>query len=76
VLHCVGCSVLHCVALCGILDRGRRVVITHQETQLMILLQCVAVCCSVLQCVTVCCSVLQCVAVSNHTLRDAIDSWG
>ena len=27
------------------------------------LLQCVAVCCSVLQCVAVCCSVLQCVAV-------------
>jgi len=26
-----------------------------------ILLQCVAVCCSVLQCVAVCCSVLQCV---------------
>ena len=30
-----------------------------------LLLQCVAVRCSVLQCVTVCCSVLQCVAVSR-----------
>ena len=29
-----------------------------------VLLQCVAVCCSVLQCVAVCCSVLQCVAVT------------
>ena len=28
-----------------------------------LVLQCVAVCCSVLQCVAVCCSVLQCVAV-------------
>jgi len=31
--------------------------------QFLIVLQCVAVCCSVLQCVAVCCSVLQCVAV-------------
>ena len=31
-----------------------------------IVLQCVAVCCSVLQCVALCCSVLQCVAVCLH----------
>ena len=32
-------------------------------------LQCVAVCCSVLQCVAVCCSVLQCVAVCCSALH-------
>jgi len=34
-----------------------------------ILLQCVAVCCSVLQCVAVTCSVLQCAAVSCRELQ-------
>jgi len=34
-----------------------------------VLLQCVAVCCSVLQCVAVCCSVLQCVAVCCSALQ-------
>jgi len=34
-----------------------------------IVLQCVAVCCSVLQCVAVCCSVLQCVAVCCSVLQ-------
>jgi len=34
-----------------------------------VLLQCVAVCCSVLQCVAVCCSVLQCVAVCCSVLQ-------
>jgi len=34
-------------------------------TQSELLLQRVAVCCSVLQCVAVCCSVLQCVAVGE-----------
>jgi len=34
-----------------------------------IVLQCVAVCCSVLQCVAVCCSVLQCVAVCCNVLQ-------
>ena len=35
---------------------------------ILYVLQCVAVCCSVLQCVAVCCSVLQCVAVCCHEL--------
>ena len=34
-----------------------------------VLLQCVAVCCSVLQCIAVCCSVLQCVAVCCSVLQ-------
>jgi len=34
-----------------------------------VMLQCVAVCCSVLQCVAVCCSVLQCVAVCCSVLQ-------
>jgi len=34
-----------------------------------VLLQCVAVCCSVLQCVAVCCSVLQCAAVCCSVLQ-------
>ena len=34
-----------------------------------VLLQCVAVCCSVLQCVVVCCSVLQCVSVCHTVLQ-------
>jgi len=33
-----------------------------------LLLQCVAVCCSVLQCVAVCCSVLQCVASRANSI--------
>jgi len=40
-----------------------------------ILLQCVAVCCSVLQCVAVCCSVLQCVVVQNHILLPGGNDW-
>jgi len=34
-----------------------------------VVLQCVAVCCSVLQCVAVCCGVLQCVAVCCSVLQ-------
>ena len=37
--------------------------------QVVCVLQCVAVCCSVLQCVAVCCSVLQCVAVCCSVLQ-------
>jgi len=33
------------------------------DLEMLFVLQCVAVCCSVLQCVAVCCRVLQCVAV-------------
>ena len=35
----------------------------------LVVLQCVAVCCSVLQCAAVCCSVLQCVAVCCSVLQ-------
>jgi len=48
------CSVLHCDALCSVLQC---VVVCCS------VVQCVAVCCNVLQCVAVCCSVLQHVAV-------------
>ena len=34
-----------------------------------VMLQCVAVCCSVLQCVAVCCTVMQCVAVCCSVLQ-------
>jgi len=44
-----------------------------------VVLQCVAVCCSVLQCVAVCCSVLQCVAVCvrsrDHVLVSAMTTF-
>jgi len=39
------------------------------ETQYRVVLQCVAMCCSVLQCVVVCCSVLQCVAACCSVLQ-------
>ena len=42
---------------------------TLQLTHISIVLQFVAVCCSVLQCVAVCCSVLQCVAVCCSVLQ-------
>jgi len=35
----------------------------HEVEEVGVVLQYVAVCCSMLQCVAVCCSVLQCVAV-------------
>ena len=66
------CDVVSCVAVCcSVLQRvlgiqksfGRRM---HRYLSCLgmgLVLQYVAVCCSVLQCVTVCCSVLQCVAV-------------
>ena len=50
----MGCSVLHCVAVCCSVLQSVIVCCS--------VLQCVAVRCSVLQCV--CCSVLQCVAPS------------
>ena len=37
----------------------------YHEVDILRVLQCVAVCCSVLQCVAVCCSVLQCVTFEN-----------
>jgi len=39
---------------------------------LFVLLQCVAVCCSLLQCVAVCCSILQFVAVCRNEVDDQI----
>ena len=76
--QCVGayCSVLQCVAVrCSALQ-ACHTVLEHTIPPLLataqtsnersgvqrVVLQCVAVCCSVLQCVAVCCSVLQCVA--------------
>jgi len=57
--------------------RGRREVahvscfIRHMKMyiRIRVLLQCVAVCCSVLQCAAVCCSVLQCAAVCCSVLQ-------
>jgi len=70
----VGCSVSQCVAVGTMISSGaiqavlvaRHVCWRYVETlqhDMHIVLQCVAVCCSVLQCVAVCCSVLQCVAI-------------
>ena len=57
---CVLQCMLQCVAVCVAVCVGLR----HPVREFhMIVLQCVAVCCSVLQCVAVSCSVLQCVAV-------------
>ena len=56
--HCNKCEVLQ-----QQLDHHRQVEILNGK-RLMVVLQCVAVCCSVLQCVAVCCSVLQRVAVN------------
>jgi len=61
VLQCVAvcCSVLHFVAL----SRNLELMWLCVAVCVAIVLQCVALCCSVLQCVPECCSVLQCVAV-------------
>jgi len=53
----VCCSVVYCVAT------NSANVASALERVDMLLLQCVAVCCSVFQCVSVCCSVLQCVVM-------------
>ena len=68
-LQCVAvyCSVLPCVAKLRALSH-RRCVFQCVATLRTVVLQCVAVCCSVLQCVAVCCSVLQCVAVCCSVL--------
>jgi len=55
-------SVLHYVAVC-VRDFSSSAFLSR------VLLQCVAVCCSVLQCVEVCCSVLQCVALCCSVLQ-------
>ena len=39
-----------------------------------VVLQCVAVCCSVSQCVAVCCSVLQCVVVCCSVLQSTYNA--
>jgi len=64
----VCCSLLQCVTFCRAFCDFRKEngqTLTYKETMIgvFIVLQCVAVCCSVLQCVAVCCSVLQCVVV-------------
>jgi hypothetical protein len=74
VLQCVAmcCSVLQCAAahICHV---------THwcdvQHLFQDLILQCVAVRCSVLQCVAMCCSVLQCVAVCCRVLQHIHVMW-
>ena len=56
-----------CVLQCLVPKVGRTSLPLVQKRP--ILLQCVAVCCSVLQCVAVCCSVLQCVTVCCRVLQ-------
>ena len=51
----------------GLIGLVRATLITNRCG--ILVLQCVAVCCSVLQCVAVCCNVLQCVAVCSHLLE-------
>ena len=41
----------------------------------VVVLQCIAVCCSVLQCDAVCCGVLQCVAVYCSVLQCVAVCW-
>jgi len=48
---------------------------TGERVRIHIMLQCVAVCCSVLQCVAVCCSVLQCVAVRARILQRLVHAY-
>ena len=55
---------LQCVAVDS--EEDRREVV---QVDILSLMQCAAVCCSVLQYVAVCCSVLQCVAVYCSVLR-------
>jgi len=62
----VGCSVLHCVAVCIWLRRMQQDDVAKVCCSV---LRCVAVCCSVLQCVAVCCSMLQCAAVCCDGLQ-------
>ena len=57
-------SALQCVTVSFTQSEFSRRVMCLDDLQMhMLVLQCVAVCCSVLQCVAVCCSVWQCVAV-------------
>jgi len=66
----VFCSVLKCVLVCCSMFQFVAVVINvTYPPSVRIVLQCVAVCCSVVQCVAVCCSVLQCVAVCCSVLQ-------
>ena len=70
----VCCSVLQCVAVLqrvavNVLQTPGSLAAAIRGDAYGIVLQCVAVCCSVLQCVAVCCSVLQCVAVCCSVLR-------
>ena len=64
------CSMLqHVAACCSVVttqfENAAPIAVPNVNYQVdrAVVLQCVAVCCSVLQCVAVCCSVLQCVAV-------------
>jgi len=83
VLQCVAvcCSVCHLVI--GREDelleaegvkQHKRAALSRPRHVPIVVLQCVAACCSVLQCVVVCCSVLQCVAVCCSGLRRPLTS--
>jgi len=68
------CSVLRCI----VVYESNKACDTHH-----LMLQCVAVCCSVLQCVAVCCSVLQCdahhlmsAALCYHLVSAAVSAMG
>jgi len=62
-------TLLHTATQCSTLCRFNANQIKCMPMDMLIVLQCVAVCCSVLQCVAVCCSVLQCVAVCCIVLQ-------
>ena len=76
----VRCSALQCVVVrccvlqCEYADRNAASCTNSLEGygvigSLEVVLQCVAVCCSVVQCVAVCCSVMQCDAVCCSVLQ-------
>ena len=61
-------DVLQSVALsCSTLQLRRKDNLAH-----ILLMICVAVCCSALQCVTACCSVLQCAALCCSVLQSVV----
>jgi len=72
-LQCVAVQTTFCYSMYHTMFSNYRdlVHIMHCVAVCCSVLQCVAVCCSVLQCVAVCCSVLQCAAVCCSVLQCA-----
>ena len=63
------CVVVCCTCVCVTVSQCVVALLTAESRKGNMILQYVAVCCSVLQCVAVCCSVLQYVAESREVVE-------